>query len=106
MVPVLFPNYPRDEDLDRNIIRHLTDKMEFQQQEIIDAVTKNRLVRVSLKKSKKKTAVVIYSLVEAIYRGIFREVNLQRCFLCQSPYTWLYGEFPPKKSAFFKLAVY
>ena len=50
MVPVLFPNYPRDEDLDRNIIRHMADKMEFQQQEIIDAVTKNRLVRVSLKK--------------------------------------------------------
>jgi len=55
----------------------MTDKMEFQQQEIIDAVTKNRFVRVSLKKIyKKKPAVVIYSLVEAIYRGIFREAIL------------------------------
>lgn len=42
VIPVLFPNYPRDDELDKNILRHMTIKMEFEQQEIINAVTQNR----------------------------------------------------------------
>ena len=46
VTPILFPNYPRDEEMDKNILRHMTDKMEFEEQEIIDAVTQNRFVGV------------------------------------------------------------
>lgn len=42
IIPIVFPNYPQPEELDKNIVRHMVDKMEFKQQEIVDAVAKNR----------------------------------------------------------------
>ena len=48
VIPVMFPNYPRHEEMDKNILRHMTNKMEFEQQEIIDAVTQNRYVGLTL----------------------------------------------------------
>ena len=43
--PVVFPNYPREEEMDKNILRHMTEKMDFNQKEVIDAVTLNRYIR-------------------------------------------------------------
>lgn len=43
--PVIFPNYPREEEMDENILRHMTEKMDFHQKEVIDAVTLNRYIR-------------------------------------------------------------
>ena len=43
--PVVFPNYPREEEMDKNILRHMTEKMDFHQKEVIDAVTLNRYIR-------------------------------------------------------------
>lgn len=43
--PVVFPNYPREEEMDKNILRHMTEKMDFHQNEVIDAVTLNRYIR-------------------------------------------------------------
>ena len=40
--PITFPNYPRDEEMDKNILRHMVDKMDFKHQEIAEAVTQNR----------------------------------------------------------------
>ncbi|KAL9969303.1 hypothetical protein ACROYT_G021502 [Oculina patagonica] len=42
VIPILFPNYPRDEEMNKNIMRHMVDKMEFKHQEIVEAVTQNR----------------------------------------------------------------
>ena len=43
--PVVFPNYPREEEMDKNILRHMTEKMDFHEKEVIDAVTLNRYIR-------------------------------------------------------------
>ena len=40
--PIMFPNYPRDEEMDKNILRHMVDKMDLKHQEIVEAVTQNR----------------------------------------------------------------
>ena len=42
VIPIAFPNYLQPEELDKNIIRHMVDKMEFKQQETVDAVAQNR----------------------------------------------------------------
>ena len=42
VIPIMFPNYPRDDEMDKNIMRHMVDKMEFKHQEIVEAVTQNR----------------------------------------------------------------
>ena len=44
MIPVIFPSYPRDEEIDKSILQHMTDKMEFDRQDVIDAVRQNRYV--------------------------------------------------------------
>ncbi|KAJ7385718.1 hypothetical protein OS493_013749 [Desmophyllum pertusum] len=42
VIPIMFPNYPRDDEMDKNIMRHMVDKMEFKHQEIVEVVTQNR----------------------------------------------------------------
>lgn len=42
VVPVHFPNYPRDEEIDKNILQYMIDKMEFDRQDVVDAVRQNR----------------------------------------------------------------
>lgn len=42
VIPIAFPNYLQPEELDKNIIRHMVNKMEFKQQETVDAVAQNR----------------------------------------------------------------
>lgn len=42
VIPVIFPSYPRDEEIDKSILQHMTDKMEFDRQDVIDAVRQNR----------------------------------------------------------------
>lgn len=42
LIPIMFPNYPRDEELDKNILRHMVGKMDLKHQEIVEAVTQNR----------------------------------------------------------------
>ena len=42
--PVIFPNYPREEEMDKDVLGHMTVKMDFDQKEIIDAVTLNRYI--------------------------------------------------------------
>lgn len=44
LIPMPFPNFPNPEGLNRDIISHMTNKMQFKEQDVIDGVTNNRYV--------------------------------------------------------------
>ena len=57
--------------MDKNIMRHMTDKMEFEEQEIIEAVTQNRLVG------------VLMSLSQIFEKNWYRLVCVRTSAICQ-----------------------